>query len=239
MLFPEVDKVNYKINCREIVTCRLQFPTIMKIDTDGPLSFKKIISDKYPKFSTLDENKAFVFSSEDGKWKINLTSNYISLSTNNYKDWENFRERLQIILKKFVDHYQLKLFNIISLNSVYKFIPSKLGLNGVSWNNLVNAGVLGVLASEDMRDNIENVENICIIRLTNRNTVLKIGTKTTRMPKNEELSLIFDQDLSEIADRGLDQLTGALNHLSAGSSRMFRWGIKDQLHNAMKPEIIS
>ena len=103
----------------------------------------------------------------------------------------------------------------------------------------MNAGVLGVLASEDMRDNIENVENICIIRLTNRNTVLKIGTKTTRMPKNEELSLIFDQDLSEIADRGLDQLTGALNHLSAGSSRMFRWGIKDQLHNAMKPEIIS
>ncbi len=238
MLFPEVDKVNYKINCREMVTCRLQFPAIVKIDTEGPLSFLKIISDKYPNFSPSTENKIFVFSSEDEKWKINLTSNYISLSTNNYQNWEDFRERLQFILKKFVYHYRLKNFNIISLNSVYKFIPSKLGLNGVTWNSLVNHGVLGVLASDDMFDNIENVENICIIRLTNRNTVLKIGTRTIRMP-NGEISLIFNQDLSEIADRSLDQLTGALNHLSAGSTRMFRWGIKDQLHNAMKPEILS
>ena len=252
MLFPEVEKVIYKINCKESVTCQLRFPSVMKIENEGAVSFKELVNKNYPEFSksiapTSDEteqsstcsgNKIFVFCSKDGKWKINLKNNNLSLSTTNYHDWEDFKNRLQIPLKALIDSCKIDHFNQIGLRTVYIFMPSKLGLKDVVWKNLVSPGILGVLALEDMAGNIENLENISFIRLANRNTILKIGTKTVRMTEKGEIGLTIDEDLSETADRGLDQIEGSLNHLNAGSTRMFRWGIKDRLHKAMKPETV-
>ena len=250
MLFPEVEKVTYKINSIESVTCQIHFPPIMKIENEGAVSFQAATTKKYPKFSksivsfsdedyqtpACSENKKFMFCSEDEKWRIILTNDNLSISTDNYQGWEDLKDRLQIPVKALVDLYQLDRFNQVSLRSIYKFVPSRLGLKGAAWKSLVDPCLLGVLASESMVENIENLENISFIQLTNRNTVLKIGTKIIRMTEGGELCLMLDEDLSEAADRGLDKLEAALNHLNAGSTRMFRWCIKDRLHKAMKPE---
>jgi hypothetical protein len=87
-----------------------------------------------------------------------------------------------------------------------------------------------------MSDNIENLENISLIKLTGPNIILKTDVKTIRKTEGGELCLMMDFDLTEKRERSLNEITAALNHLNAGLTRIFRWGIKTRLHNALEPE---
>jgi uncharacterized protein YukJ len=90
-----------------------------------------------------------------------------------------------------------------------------------------------------MAENIENAQNISLIQLSNTQTVLKVVTKTVRNQGSGEICLMLDMDLSETADKKIEQLTFTLNHLNAGSFRMMRWCIKDRLHKALQPKIVA
>jgi len=223
MLFPEVEKVTYKISPVDSVTCEIQLLSLPALDI---ASIQQLVKEKYPKFSEL----------LDKKWKISIDGKCLSLSTSDYQDWEDFRDKFQKLLKVLIEKYSLKNFTMISLRHNNIFQLSKLGLKGVAWKNLINPAVLGVLASEDMVDNIENLENIVLIGLAGKNTTLKIDVKTIGNSENGELCMMLNTDLSEIRERSLDEITTALNHLNAGLTRIFRWTIKNRLHTSMEPQ---
>jgi uncharacterized protein (TIGR04255 family) len=223
MLFPEVKKVTYKISSIDYVTCQIQLQSHPALDISA---FQKLVKEKYPQLS----------EAPDEKWKISISGNCLSLSTHAYQGWEDFRDKLQNLLPLLVEKQKLDHFTMVSLRYVYIFEPSKLGLKGTAWKHLIKPGVLGVLGNDDMSDNIENLENISLIKLTGPNIILKTDVKTIRKTEGGELCLMMDFDLTEKRERSLNEITAALNHLNAGLTRIFRWGIKTRLHNALEPE---
>ena len=82
------------------VICQLRFPAILRIDAQAPAQFQEAIRGDYPQFSQWMENLPprkeggklvpqgtqpnYQFLAKDNQWKVNLTKNFISLSTNHY-----------------------------------------------------------------------------------------------------------------------------------------------------------
>jgi uncharacterized protein (TIGR04255 family) len=136
MPFPEAPRVIYRKNPLNRVICQLRYPSILKINTESPADFQESIRREYPlyreKTEFLQENtirgktdlptemmnqlmqasvtKNHEFRSEDGIWKINLTRNFLSISTSKYVRWEDFLERFMSSFKALMRIYMPPFF---------------------------------------------------------------------------------------------------------------------------------
>lgn len=172
MPFPPVKKVIYKKSPLESVVCQLRFAPILKIDTEIPATFQEQIRTLYPNLSQSMEwavetsivkedffpdqalkqlfqspgIKSYEFSSEDKNWKINLSRQTLSLTTNNYTRWEEFNERLQLPIEALIKSYSPSSFSRIGLRYTDVIARSKLGLENVDWDELIQPFLLGIKA---------------------------------------------------------------------------------------------
>ena len=149
MTFPKVGRVKYAKNVLGNVLCQVRFPTILKIETDLPSEFQQRLS---PEFVNLIERqelgfdiqagnvsdvrtedlrqlssssfKNYEFSSENDEWKVNLTKNFIALSTNKYESWEEFQHKFESVLNTFIEIYKPVLFTRIGLRYVDVIVRS-------------------------------------------------------------------------------------------------------------------
>jgi uncharacterized protein (TIGR04255 family) len=73
------------------------------------------------------------FISADGFWKLNLTENFIALSTLHYAGWETFARQLDKPLAEFISIYKPAYFERVGLRYVNIF-------SGKSWSSGMYAG---------------------------------------------------------------------------------------------------
>ena len=119
-MFSDKSRCRYTANPLAEVICQLRFPEILSIAANAPADFQDKIRDSFPNYiSKLDtaapklrgqpgnltiENQPstvnYQFSSQDGNWRINLTSRFISLTCNKYTCWEEFAKQLQKLRAK-------------------------------------------------------------------------------------------------------------------------------------------
>ena len=141
MHFEEFERVEYKHNILFEVVFQARFPDIMKISKEDPAEFQDIVrKDGYPEFelevplvppgmpkeveSAVSGDKTFRFFSEERDWQISLGKNFIALSCNtNYRNYEDFRERLKKILESFHTIYEPSYFTRIGFR--YRDIASE------------------------------------------------------------------------------------------------------------------
>ena len=119
---------HYRRNPLADVICQFRFPEILSIETTFPSEFQEQIRDRFPIFRQLQEfipekgsalspvakPKSIVnyqFLSADGKWCINLTSRFISLSCSEYCCWEQFASHLDQPLAAFLQLYRPSHFD--------------------------------------------------------------------------------------------------------------------------------
>ena len=111
MLYSDHPRVRYQRAQLAEVICQLRFPAILSISANEPAEFQEAVRGMFPKYAAKEESPAprladlgtskvrleqpksiinYHFISADGRWKLNLTSNFISLSTVSYPGWEAF-----------------------------------------------------------------------------------------------------------------------------------------------------
>jgi len=114
MNLPEFERVIYKRNPLIEVVYQLRFPPILKISHQEPVEFQDTIRFKYPLFETtraqlpseisqvvqqlglpLQGDVAYNFKSEDQRWSLFLTKDFIALTTSSYERYEQFKQRLE------------------------------------------------------------------------------------------------------------------------------------------------
>lgn len=88
------------------------------------------------------------FLSEDGRWKLNLTKDFIALSTLYYPGWEEFARHLDQPLASFIRHYKPAYFQRVGLRYVNIFSRTKLGLEETPWRELFIPAYTGPLQDE-------------------------------------------------------------------------------------------
>lgn len=260
MLFVEHPRCHYTRSPLVEAICQLRFPTILSIDAKEPAEFQETIRHTFPRYAVKKDQPApritglgtpqakveqlppinnYTFISEDGFWKLNLTKDFISLSTLRYTSWEDFASQLDKALASFIQIYQPDAFTRVGLRYLNAVSRKALGLNDLLWDDLIQTPYLGILGEPDVDETQVTKCSVDIEKKLPDNCHLKVhagpGLLAPRGKQDPEPRFILDQDLSHTGSLPVDQVAQQLETLHTYAGQLFHGAITDELHNAMGP----
>lgn len=237
-------RVIYENNQLGEVICQLRFPEILTIQAELPAKFQDAIRAEFPRYMLRKENTGsdrqrnnYQFMTEDGIWRINLTSAFISLSTSQYTQWEDFAVMLDKPLAAFIQIYQPACFDRVGLRYLNFFSRKALNLEGIPFRELFQPAYLGLLGEEDVaeyttiRSGVEaeiTIQGSARLKLHAGPGKVAFGGKT-----DDEIKFILDLDLYMSDKVPVNLSAGALQTLHSQAYSIFRGAITDRLHDAL------
>ena len=261
MLFSKRPRTHYNNAPVHEVICQLRFPTILSINNTEPADFQEAIRDEFPRYSRrqdaippkavkMPDGKVqlqqqppvtnYTFLSANGKWKINLTRDFIVLSTLSYSGWEDFARHLDKPLASFIQLYRPAYFQRVGLRYVNIFSRKRLGLEDAEWTELIAPTYVGPLDNGDV-DEEDFLNCACDFTLKlDSSCMVKVHAGPGRMksnipnaPQDNEVKFILDMDLSMSGDTPCTLAAGAMETLHGHATRIFEGALEDKLRNAM------
>lgn len=262
MLFSDRPRSHYPNAQVHEVICQLRFPTILSINTVEPAEFQEAIREEFPQYVRRQETPApkvaalgtpnahleqqpiiinYHFLSPDGRWKVNLTRDFISLSTLHYTGWGEFASYLDRLLAAFIRLYKPAYFQRVGLRYINIFSRKRLHLEGTPWSDLFTPAYLGVLGEPDLtEDRILNCgcdfllkpDSSCQAKI--HAGTGRIQSKVPNVPQDPEIKFIFDLDLSMGGNVPCTLAAAGLETLHGHSTRIFEGAITDTLRHALE-----
>jgi len=237
----------YENNQLGEVICQLRFPEILSIETELPAKFQDAIRDVFPRYSTRREKSGpdiqtnnYQFATDDGVWRVNLTSKFISLATSGYKSWEKFAVMLDRPLAAFIQLYKPACFDRVGLRYLNFFSRRALDLEGTPFRELFEPAYLGLLGEEDVPEHTASRSGVDADLAIRGSARLKLhagpGKVTIGGRSDDEVKFILDLDLYMSAQVPVNLSAGALQTLHSQAYGIFRGAITRRLHDAMEPE---
>ena len=262
MLFAPYERLQYARSPLVEVICQLRFPTILSIGANEPAAFQEAIRKDFPKYMTRQEQLPpkvvkkgnatalepqkpitnYHFISEDGRWKLNLTQNFIALSTLRYQRWEDFAARLDQPLAQFIQIYQPAFFERLGLRYVNAISRQRLGLEDQLWDDLIRDHYVGILGQPDVEETEITKCSLDVETPLVGGYRMKVhagpgligGGKT-----DKEVKFILDSDFSAAGQLTADSVPAKLEDMHRFALCLFRGAITDELHQAMGPTLLS
>ena len=263
MLFSDHSRTLYRNAPAHEVICQLRFPTILTINNVEPADFQEAIRNSFPQYIRRQDTAApriaglggpnphveqqppvtnYHFLSSDGRWKLNLTRDFIALSTLRYPGWEDFARHLDKPLASFIKIYQPAYFQRVGLRYVNIFSRTRLGLEGTPWADLIAPAYTGPLQEPDaVEENFINCSSDLLLKLDSSCQAKihagpgRLKTAAPNAPQDPEIKYIFDMDLSMRGNVPCTLSAGALETLHGHATRIFEGAITDQLRGSMDP----
>lgn len=263
MLYSDHPRVHYQNAQLAEVICQLRFPTILSIGAREPVDFQEAVRSQFPRYMTKEEHPApkitglgtpearveeqkpiinYHFISADGRWRLNLTSGFISLSTVAYPGWEGFGQRFDLPLAQFIRIYQPAFFERIGLRYVNIFSRRTLELEGEPWRELIAAPYLGILSEEDVDESAArrcavdvelNLDSTCRAKIHAGPGMVKQNVPNA--PQDPEVKFILDMDFFMSGQIDPRMAADGLETLHGHSTPLFQGAITDKLHTALEP----
>ena len=263
MLFAPYERFHYARSPLVEVICQLRFPTILSIGANEPAAFQEAIRKEFPKYMTRQEQLPpkvvkngnttaletpkpitnYHFISEDGRWKINLTQNFIALSTLAYQRWEDFAIRLDQALAQFIQIYQPAFFERIGLRYVNAVSRKALGLEGQLWDDLIQSQYIGILGEPDVEESeiVKCALDVETSLVGGYRMKLHAGPGLVgaNNPQNanqpKETRFILDGDFSAAGQLNAEAVPEKLEKMHRFAVCLFRGAVTSTLHEAMGP----
>ena len=263
MLFSDHPRTHYRnVPAREVI-CQLRFPSILTINAAEPADFQDAIRGDFPQYARRQDaappritglggpnvkveqqppvtNHNFV--SEDNLWRLNLTKDFIALSTLHYSGWEEFARHLDKPLAAFIRLYKPAYFQRVGLRYVNVFSRARLGLEDAGWEELFAPAYTAVLREPDVAEDrlvsfgsdlTVKLDSSCLAQIHAGPGVLK--QRTPGAPQDPEVKFILDMDLSMSGNTPCTLAAGALETLHGHSTRLFEGAITEKLREALDP----
>ena len=257
MTTPDNKTITYEKAQLAEVICQLRFPPILSIEANVPALFQDGIRASFPGYQKIVEQQPPVngqpqtvnnhaFISADGKYKLNLTKNFISLSTVSYTCWEDFAGWLDEPLGRFIEIYKPAYFERVGLRYINAISREKLGISGTAWSELISSEYLGILGGAYDEKSIAKCAVEAEMSLTadvkvklhsgpgfiKRN--VKVGN-AVRSVQDPEQRFIFDQDVYSSGNIRLPDAVSQLEEIHRCADNLFGDAITDELHDALGP----
>ena len=240
-------RVKYlKSTLREVIF-QLRFPKILKLTEEPPAAFQERIMANYPIYN-VHKNETVVeingqqrqqvndinhgFISQSGKSKVNLTSSFIAVSTLEYQRWESFKKEIEAVLVKFYESYNIPGIQRIGLRYKNCISRNKLGLNGKTWAELLDASVLGPLS---LRDDIEKYSTEFEFKNSDE-CFTNCHFELVKEFPSPELLLMLDCDYYYSGFYKPEELPERSENLHMLSQQFIEESHKDVLLTAMQPQ---
>ena len=260
MLFSDNSRYSYAVSPLIEVICQLRFPTILSIGSTEPAQFQEAVRGEFPKYVARQEQQPprllnpntpqmkleqvppitnYNFISADGLWKINLTKDFVALSTLRYTSWEEFAQKLDKVLALFIQIYHPAFFERIGLRYVNAFSRNRLGLQEELWDDLINAPFIGVLSEPDVDEKLTGKCALDVEMSLGENRRMKLHAGPGMLgdgKKDPEPKFILDGDFS-VVDKSIpaQRIAEDLDILHDYAVRLFNAAVSDELRDAMGP----
>ena len=262
MLFAPYERLQYARSPLVEVICQLRFPTILSIGANEPAAFQEAVRKDFPRYAARQEQVPpkvvkkgnatalepqkpitnYHFVSEDGRWKLNLTQNFIALSTLSYQRWEDLAARLDQPLAQFIQIYQPAFFERLGLRYVNAISRQRLGLEDQLWDDLIRDHYVGILGQPDVEETEITKCSLDVETPLVGGYRMKVhagpgligGGKT-----DKEVKFILDSDFSAAGQLTADSVPAKLEDMHRFALCLFRGAITDELHQAMGPTPLS
>lgn len=239
------------------VIFQLRFPTILSINSKEPVEFQDNIRETFPIYQLSNETeqtielqqqgptmipsfvrkaeiKNHAFINAEGTWKVNLTSNFISISTRAYYTWEDLYEKFKPVLECFERIYRPAFYERIGLRYVNIFSRKDLSLENNKWRELIKPHLVGIL-SEIPDDNVKVYNMDTEYELCEEYSV-RVHTGLGTIPNDSEQKFIIDADYFNLNQTKLDEKEMVANKLYSYSHEFISNAITDTLDTAMEPK---
>ena len=250
----EYRRVRYQKSPLIEVVFQLRFPTILSINAKQPMEFQEKIREKYPFYQEGDEQqnemiigpdgspvqmkmnsiKNYAFISSDKNYKINLTTSFISISTLKYTQWEEFRKHIEFVVPIFEIVYKPAFYTRVGLRYIDVINREELGLEKVSWNELIEPHVLGIMTS-DIETGIKSYRADAEYQIPENNAATKVHFELVHVNNQKELSLLIDCDYYSQSTIQKESVNTVADMLHASSSNFINNAITERLSSAMEP----
>ena len=243
------------------VIIQLRFPKILALNTKDPVDFQEAIRDEYPAYLLTVENQQEItftvnpddaaapipsivpkqpvknhsFVSGDGAYKINLTNEFISLSTRSYCRWEEMLDHLKNPLAVFEKIYKPSFYERIGLRYIDAFSRDELGLGETPWSELIAPAWLGAISFTDEK-RVFNSSLDIEYSLEQETERARIHTGLGTINNKTERVFVIDSDFMKIEPTKPNHSYDVLNFLHNHAKVFISKAIKRKLHLAMKPE---
>jgi uncharacterized protein (TIGR04255 family) len=260
MDLPESERVIYECNPLIEVVCQLRYPTILKVNSE-PVDFQEAIRDEYPYYEINkpqlpsdinkiieqtglpfpNEEMGHMFKSEDEKWLLTLTKDFIALKSFEYKRYEDFKKRLKKIINVFQDIYKPSFYSRIGFRYQDLIIPSKLGLESVGWDELISCNIASELSNSDIKNSIRNIAKNLVLENDYGLLNFKHGfvEVSNQEGNNKEIGYLLDADFFTTQKEKTDgSIWQSLDYFNKSARQIFRWSITDRLHKSMQPQSV-
>ena len=262
MLFSDRPRSRYENAPAHEVICQLRFPTILTINSVEPADFQEAIRAEFPQYARRQDVTPpkvtglggpnpkveqqppvtnYHFLSADGKWKLNLTENFIALSTLRYPGWPEFARMLDKPLASFIRIYKPAYFQRVGLRYVNLISRQRLGLEDTPWTELIAPAYTGPLQEPDVaEDSVLNCSCDLLLKLDSSCQAKvhagpgRIKNNAPNAPQDPEVKFIFDMDLSMNGQTPCTLAAAALETLHGHSTRLFEGAVTDRLRDAME-----
>lgn len=250
----EYKRVRYQKSPLIEVIFQLRFPTILSINAKQPIEFQDKIREKYPFYQEGDEQqnemvigpdgnpvqiktsntKNYAFVSADESYKINLTASFISISTLKYTQWEDFRKHIEFVIPFFEAVYRPTFYTRAGLRYIDVINRENLGLEKVSWNELIEPHVLGIM-TPDIETGIRSYRADAEYQNPESDAATKVHFELVHVNNQKELSLLIDCDYYSQTITQKDGVNTVADMLHMNSSSFISNAITERLSNAMEP----
>jgi uncharacterized protein (TIGR04255 family) len=246
MKFPDTERVEYPRNPLAEVICQLRFPRQFAIEESLPVELQKLLANEFPLADTslnfavgvgeADEpprairRTEYNFSSRERDLTITLASDFVAVTSRQYRNWAAFAETIKKAWEAVFRVYHITLITRIGLRYRNIIARRELGLGEVPWSKLVKPELIGFLGS-DLDGAALAVEASTSHLFNIRKGRLALHSSLVHSNDGTDTALLIDSDFfSE------DQLDGEqnvyfdiLNEYNLEAGRLFRWAIKDKL----------
>lgn len=259
-IFPEVTRVHYAKAALDEVVCQVRFPADLRLEKDPPAEFQQRIRAMFPLLNHKIQsvtgalppeiakalqavvppsgtNTIWQFATEDGNTRLELTKENLTLITENYERWNQFWESFNKSLEAFVEIYKPPFIVRIGLRYKNLIRRSALGLDDVSWHELLNPHVLGELAIPEVGQRAVEAARNLLLTLPEREAKVRVQHGFATKGTDEQCYLIDCDFFVERSD--VNDASDTIVYLHKHAARHFRWCIAPRLHDAMAPDPVS
>ena len=253
----QTKRVIYEKNPLIEVILQVKFPTILSINAKEPAEFQDSIREEYPIYQLAVENEQEIniaiggdnllpsiiqrqqhknhnFISEDGQYKINLTSGFISLSTVNYTRWEDMLSHFLTPFNTFLKIYKPPFFERIGLRYIDAFSREKLGIQKKLWTDLIQPTWLGAISTVEESRIVSSGLDVEYL-LDDGISRVKVHAGLGTVNNSAERVFIIDSDFIHIKNVKIEEFNVIAEYLHENSGKFIRSAITDTLHQAMIP----
>lgn len=243
------------------VIAQLRFPTILRIANQQPVDFQDCIRFDYPIFETsknlqipvelsnlltqfsskFPTDLTYQFKSEDLNSQISLDKNSITIATTKYERYENFISQFKTAVEIFEKIYNPSFYSRIGLRYRDLIIRSKLNLQDKAWHELIQKHIAAELYAPEMADSIQNFVKNFQLKIELGQINFNHGLVNVRDTEKgiDETAYLLDIDLftENKVEKG-ENAWKILDNYNHTARNLFRWGIAEELHRAMRPQPI-